>query len=280
MEEKDFLTNCLNKESIEPMFDRIRADCRRNHTPFSVLVLDLDHFKSYNDKYGHISGDEALKYFASTLRLTLGDSESFIFRFGGDEFIIAFPGKGAKEANLIAKNLIGNLRRRPFITKGCIFRLSVSGGIASYPNDGNDIDTIIQKADKAMYCSKMSGRWHVTLYKHVLRNKLKALLNLIVYALIIAAAVFYFQQTSVKSYAAGMLAYAANKANIYLARLSDEKQKKGLDIIHLKSGRMIHGIILRDKRNSIDVALDIDEGSGIINISKSSIDNISKSLNN
>ena len=71
MNEKDFLTGCLTKESIDSTLDRVRAQSSYGKTPFSVMVIDLDHFKEYNDKYGHMDGDEVLRYFSSTLRLSI-----------------------------------------------------------------------------------------------------------------------------------------------------------------------------------------------------------------
>ena len=126
MIEKDFLTGCLSKEAIGSTLDSVRAQSSFNKTSFSVLVIDLDHFKAYNDKYGHIDGDEVLKYFSSTLRLSIGEEDGIIFRFGGDEFVVVFPDKSAEEAYSIAVDIIKAFRKRPFLSRGSSYRGFIS----------------------------------------------------------------------------------------------------------------------------------------------------------
>ncbi|MDP3730359.1 MAG: GGDEF domain-containing protein [Candidatus Omnitrophota bacterium] len=275
MSEKDFLTGCLSKEAINPTLDKIMAECKVNKIPFSVLVIDLDHFKAYNDKYGHIDGDDVIKYFASTLRLSFGEDGIFIFRFGGDEFMIVFSGKGGKEANLIANNVIKNLRRRPFLFRGRIFKLSFSAGIASYPSDGNEIEAILQKADRAMYFSKTHGRGKVTLYSHMLRRTVEKILLIFMSILIVATAVFYFNNSSYKDYAVYWLKNGMGKASAALAPASIRVDSRGLDIVYLKSGRILKGIIVRDDEDNVELNLSFETGRGSITIKRSDIEKIS-----
>src|SRR3989338_1580528 len=111
-----------------------------NKKPFSVLILDVDHFKSFNDKYGHLYGDEVLKYFSSSLRLDLEDEENVPFRFGGDEFIMVFPNKTPNDAYHLAIRLRKNIRTRSCLIKGKQVSVTFSGGVASYPADANKIE--------------------------------------------------------------------------------------------------------------------------------------------
>jgi diguanylate cyclase (GGDEF)-like protein len=271
MGEKDFLTGFLSKEVINPTLDRIKAECKIREIPFSVLVVDLDRFKTYNDKYGHIVGDDVLKYFSSTLRLSLREEEAFIFRFGGDEFIVVFAGKSASEARLIASDVMKNLKRRPFLSAGRIFKLSFSAGIASYPSDGNEIETILQKADKAMYFSKTHGRGKITLCSHMLRGTLKRALLIFIGVVIAAGALFYFKDSSYKDCIVDWLKKEMGKASTALAYRSTKTDDNDLDVIYLNSGRIIKGIIMSDNKDDIELNLGLEQGKGSISIRKSDI---------
>ena len=278
MDEKDFLTGCLSKEAINGALDKIRAQSSFNKTPFSVLVIDLDHFKAYNDKYGHIDGDEVLKYFSSTLRLSIREEDGLIFRFGGDEFIVIFPDKTAEKAYSIAVEIIKAFKKRPFLSGGRMLRLSFSGGIASYPIDGNEADTILARADKAMYFSKTHGRKRVTLYRRIFRKTLARMFLIFMAVLLLAGIVFYLQQFSFKDYVANWLKSGIKKAGTTLASVSVKTYNKNFDVISLKSGRILKGIIKRDDKDEIEIDLNIDQGVGSVTIQKSDINSINKRI--
>jgi diguanylate cyclase (GGDEF)-like protein len=280
MGEKDFLTGCLSKEAIDSTLDKVRAQCSYNKTPFSLLVIDLDHFKTYNDKYGHIEGDEVLKYFSSTLRLCIREEDGLIFRFGGDEFIVVFPEKSAEEAYAIAVDIMKTFKRRPFLSSGRMLRLSFSGGIASYPLDGNESDTILERADKAMYFSKAHGRRRVTLYRRIFIKVLSKSVLIFLSALLFAGALMYLQQSSLKDYVAGWLKLGIRKAGTTLTSASASVPvrifNKESDVVYLKSGRVLKGMIKREDENAIEIDLDIDQGVGSAIIQRSDINSISK----
>ena len=278
MNEKDFLTGCLSKESMSGALDKIRAQSSFSKTPFSILVIDLDHFKAYNDKYGHIDGDEVLKYFSSTLRLSIREEEGLIFRFGGDEFIVIFPDKTAEKAYSIAVEIIKAFKRRPFLSSGRMLKLSFSGGIASYPIDGNDSDTILARADKAMYFSKTHGRRRVTLYRRIFRKKLARIFLIFMAVLLAVGAVLYLQQFSFKDYIANWLRSGIKKAGTTLASVSVKTYNKDFDIISLKSGRILKGTIKRDDQDEVEIELNIDQGVGSVTIQKSDINSIGKRM--
>ena len=125
---RDYLTNCYTKEELKPLLNKILFESGAYKKAFSILVIDVDKFKSFNDKYGHLCGDEVLKYFSSTLRLSLEGVENMPFRFGGDEFVIVFPKATANEAYLHAVKIMKNVRSRHFLLKGHQFLMSFSGG--------------------------------------------------------------------------------------------------------------------------------------------------------
>ncbi len=272
MSERDFLTGCLSKESIDSTLARIKADCDVNKKPFSILTIDLDNFKLYNDKYGHLDGDDVLRYFASTLCLILREEESYVFRFGGDEFILVFPGKNGTEAYLIANNIMKILKKRPFLSRGRMFKLAFSSGIASYPSDGSDIDVILRKADKAMYFSKMHGRKRTTLYSLILQKTIERVLFIFVSVLVIAGTLFYVQKTSYRGYITDWLKAGMKKVITTLTPSSIRINSEDIDLVYLKSGRILEGIIVRDDEDEIELNLNLEKGKGLIIIKKADIE--------
>jgi len=274
MSEIDLLTGCLRKEAIEGTLDRLKAECDAEGYPLSILVIDLDNFKSYNDKYGHLKGDEALKYFASTLRLSMEESDHFIFRFGGDEFLVVFPEKSPHETYLIANGIKKNLKIRPFLSKGHLFKMTFSGGIASYPSDGHNIEDLFKNADKAMYFSKTHGHKKTTLYKHIAAKKIASILRIIALILVAAAVFFYFQKSYYRDLVVGWVKEKINAAAVILTRQFPSSDGEGFDTIYLKSGRMLKGIIIRDGKDEIEINLRLKSGMGSVTIKKSEIKEI------
>ena len=178
---RDFLTNCYMREGLFPFLKKMEERFVAERKPFSLLVMDVDHFKMFNDKYGHLSGDEVLKYFSSSLRLDLEDEENVPFRFGGDEFIVVFPGKTAAESYKLASRLQKNIKSRSCLIKGRQLKITFSGGLASYPHDAKTPEDLLDKADKALYYSKNHGRGRTTKYGEMQAMQLlRALLVVVV----------------------------------------------------------------------------------------------------
>ena len=293
MSEKDFLTGCLSKSAIDSVLDKVRAQCSFHKTPFSVLVIDLDHFKSYNDKYGHVDGDEVLKYFSSTLRLSISEEDGIICRFGGDEFVVIFPEKGAEETCSIAVDIIKTFRKRPFLSRGRMLKLSFSGGVASYPIDGNEADTILERADKAMYFSKTHGRRRITLYRRIFLKTIERSLLIVISVLFLTGVIMYARQSSFKDYAMNWLKSGMNKAGMTLTAVSVtpapaipvsitpvpvKKYDEDFDIIYLKSGRILKGIIKSEDKYKIEIDLNFEQGVGSVTIKRSDIKSVSKRI--
>jgi diguanylate cyclase (GGDEF)-like protein len=125
---------------------------------FSVLFVDLDHFKRINDEYGHLNGSKLLAQFGRRLRenLRLVDAA---FRYGGDEFVVLLPQTGKDAAILVARRLMATFRAAKWLaSEGISLMLTASIGIASYPQDGTTSQTIVQRADEMMYQVKQAGR--------------------------------------------------------------------------------------------------------------------------
>jgi diguanylate cyclase (GGDEF)-like protein len=131
---------------------------------FSIFIFDIDYFKNYNDKNGHQAGDEALRITANLLKENFrsGDIKA---RYGGEEFIVLMRDTQKQQAHELADRFRVTIEKFAFPHEenqpnGC---LTVSGGIATFPVDGNNIKEIIEKADEALYMSKGKGRNRVML---------------------------------------------------------------------------------------------------------------------
>ena len=155
---RDGLTGFFVREELVLFLARLMAGAGEGEKGFSIALIDIDHFKKFNDKHGHLFGDEILKYATSTLRLTFYEGQCSFFRYGGDEFIAVFPGKDPKEAQGLIRQCHTNLFRRPCLSGNKLYRVMISCGIAGFPSDAKTPEELIQKADEAMYFSKRNGR--------------------------------------------------------------------------------------------------------------------------
>jgi diguanylate cyclase (GGDEF)-like protein len=163
----DGLTGILNKTNILGRANAFTASTGgvRAQDTLSVFMMDIDYFKKFNDTKGHLCGDELLKDMSKLLDDHLRDGEC-IGRFGGEEFLLLMPGTSKNDALQAAD------RFRALIEE-CEFsggqgqpaaRITISGGVATWPIDGEDIETVLSRADEALYIAKRSGRNRVTAY--------------------------------------------------------------------------------------------------------------------
>ena len=130
---------------------------QRNRTPLSLLVADIDHFKTYNDRYGHIAGDLVLKQVARILKegSSAGDT---LCRYGGEEFSIIFPSRTKEEVLRIAETLRQCVEAQPFDLRRETTHVTLSVGVASFPEDGFVKDALFKRVDEALYRAKREGR--------------------------------------------------------------------------------------------------------------------------
>ncbi len=170
---KDFLTGCYTRETLGKEVNKLILGYETYQKAFSVILLDIDHFKSFNDKFGHLLGDEVLKYFSSSIRLDLVAEVTTLFRFGGDEFLILAHAADSDQAYTLTLRTLENMKQRPCNLRGNHLKMSFSAGIASYPADGQTVEQLLEQADKALYSSKRSGRGHVTQYHKIWLKKLR-----------------------------------------------------------------------------------------------------------
>jgi diguanylate cyclase (GGDEF)-like protein/PAS domain S-box-containing protein len=153
----DLLTTLPNRALLRDRLEMALSFAKRNSEQLAVLYLDLDGFKIINDSLGHLCGDELLQAVALRLRSCLRESDT-LARVGGDEFSILLPQiEGRKDITAITDNILESLKE-PFTISGQELHISVSVGIAQYPEDGQSIETLIKNADLAMYYIKGRGK--------------------------------------------------------------------------------------------------------------------------
>lgn len=155
----DSLTGLFNRRYFFKRFSEIIDNAIRYNTGFSALMIDIDHFKKFNDTYGHKAGDEILKRVAYILSSRVRKVD-IVARYGGEEFVILFPRMKKKEAVDLAEKLRKNVELSKFIFEGEPIeqKITISVGVATYPDDINDPKQIIDIADKALYEAKRRGR--------------------------------------------------------------------------------------------------------------------------
>jgi diguanylate cyclase (GGDEF)-like protein len=162
----DSLTELNNRYYLLQTAQSFMEIAIRECIPISVIFFDVDHFKHYNDANGHDNGDKLLKELSELIRsFTL--KNSVLARYGGEEFIIMTLGISKEDFFAYSEKLREKVANYPFMNRekqplGCI---SISGGIASFPTDGDTISKIIQLADSALYRAKSEGRNRVVMYK-------------------------------------------------------------------------------------------------------------------
>ncbi|MBM4128555.1 MAG: GGDEF domain-containing protein, partial [Nitrospira sp.] len=162
----DALTGLYNRRYF---YERAREAAYKAisyNSPISIFIFDIDHFKKYNDLNGHAEGDYLLREISKLLKEQSRGTD-VIARYGGEEFIVLMPGTDKESAYTYSEKIRQVIEHFPFRhrEKQPAGFVSVSGGVASFPFDGNSIDAVIRLADEALYDSKRSGRNMVKKYE-------------------------------------------------------------------------------------------------------------------
>ncbi len=158
----DDVTGLYNQRRL---FKDLAIQAKKNKTtnlPFSVMFIDIDHFKSVNDGSGHLVGSQLLSDLAKRLKDVLRTSDTF-YRYGGDEFVIIFPGVSTSDGLKIGKRILKKIKEKPFKVDDLkdSFNLSVSIGLATFPTHVKSVDGVLELADNMLYRAKELGRGRV-----------------------------------------------------------------------------------------------------------------------
>ena len=153
----DPLTGLYNRRYLDDFFARELSRAQRQHSPLALALIDLDHFKWLNDQHGHLVGDDVLKSVAQHLRNSLRSSDA-VFRIGGEEFLLILPGAHADEARCRLEALCHELATTSLPSRGGDQVVTLSAGVAIWPDQGNSLDELLHAADLALYQAKREGR--------------------------------------------------------------------------------------------------------------------------
>lgn len=158
---RDGLTGLYNRSHFREAFEEMLRDDQALGRPTTLLMIDLDHFKAINDTHGHLVGDDCLRWAARRIGQALRAHDALLARFGGEEFIVALPGRDQAEAVAIAEQLRVQLQGEHCESRGRSIRMSASIGVHRLlPADdlSSGIDAALQAADEALYSAKAGGR--------------------------------------------------------------------------------------------------------------------------
>lgn len=153
----DGLTKLYNSRSFYSQLETEVDRFNRYKHPLALLLLDLDHFKDYNDTYGHLEGDKILVHFSQIIKSCLRANDT-AYRYGGEEFTVILPETGGDEARTVAQRIRAALEAERFSpVNGKKVKITISIGVTEY-QPKEELSTFIQRADRAMYRSKQKGR--------------------------------------------------------------------------------------------------------------------------
>lgn len=155
----DSLTQIKNRHYFDYKFPTEYRRAHRDQTDISLLMLDIDHFKQFNDNYGHQAGDEVLRKVAATIHNVVSRPGDTVFRYGGEEFIVLLPSTSKNGAYQIAENIRQHVANMSFQWQGATLSITISIGIASCtPDETTNKTELIKKADHFLYIAKDQGR--------------------------------------------------------------------------------------------------------------------------
>jgi diguanylate cyclase (GGDEF)-like protein len=160
---RDALTGALNRRSLEQEGIRLSARCTRTGDTLSIMMIDVDHFKSINDRYGHPIGDEVLKRLAAIAQQTIR-SDDYFARYGGEEFCILLPSTLEQEAWILADRLRQLYAATMMEFNGIVLSSTISIGVSDSIHAGIELTQLVTAADQALYCAKQEGRNRVVMH--------------------------------------------------------------------------------------------------------------------
>jgi len=161
LSETDALTGVLNMRAFAGLAERVFHQAKRYARPFSVLMIDSDSLKAVNDKYGHEAGNRLLRIIVQCIQTQLRQSD-VLARYGGDEFVLLLPETACSGSVGVAERIRTGIEAAMLTTREVSVKSTVSIGIACFPTHGADLESVMEKADHAMYTSKTQGKNRTT----------------------------------------------------------------------------------------------------------------------
>lgn len=156
--DKDPLTGVYNRRKFDLDLELVIAMSDRTDIGTSLLMIDIDHFKQFNDKYGHLKGDQVLREVTRCIENNLRDyDKTHIYRYGGEEFVVIIPNISNRDAFNVGERLRAGVKK--------VSGVSVSVGISHYKESSDNLQSLIDNADKALYEAKRNGRDQVVVYE-------------------------------------------------------------------------------------------------------------------
>ncbi len=172
----DGLTGLCNRLYFDAAYKHQLSLTKRYHTDLSILFMDIDNFKELNDTLGHVVGDIALKRIGAIIQNAKRESD-IAARFGGEEFVLLMPHTESLNAFILGERIRKEVEQEKFSVHGQRFRMTISGGLASYPLNSNDPKTLLEMADCATYLAKGAGKNNIAIYKKDQRRYLRVKLS-------------------------------------------------------------------------------------------------------
>jgi diguanylate cyclase (GGDEF)-like protein len=168
----DSLTGLFNRQSMDEALERELSRAKRYNKDLSVIFFDLDDFKYVNDTHGHQAGDEVLKQIAAII-MAEKRMEDIAARYGGEEIVVILPETEKNSALVLAERIRKKIDKMRIDYKGEQIRLTVSGGLASFPSNAENIKGLLKCADRALYRAKGAGKNNISFYSEDRRNFLR-----------------------------------------------------------------------------------------------------------
>jgi len=267
--QKDYLTKFYLRDTFYSSLKELIFTSSVNKKHFSLIFIDVDNFHKLNDKYGHLIGDEILKYFADNLRSFFPHEQSF--RFGGDEFVMLLPEKNSEEALDLLLKFKNKMTQVPFLIETKLYsplNINFSCGIALFPEDGRKMADLIKSGDNAMYFSKHRGRNLITIASKIesirFRSKLIASIAIGLTLFVLVLLYQFLLKGPMHRLVQNISAIEINLGN------------KDSGTILLKSGGVLKGTILEESEKQLTINLPAGEGKVLLILDKDEIAEIRK----
>lgn len=269
----DPLTSCLKESELRPELERIVMKSLLDNSPLALLLLATDGFSRYSRKWGPSFAQDLLKFISSTLRLSFEQTACAVFRHQDDGFAVIFPGAASKAAEQSAAHVVKTMRHRPFLLRGHLFKITMSGGIASLPADAGTAAELLARARKALTVAQVANRGGLMQYRWITRKLIMdGILLATVIWLIIVGLVRYFAAPAPpdSTGASPGIPPSISAPSEPVFRI----QAPLPDIVTLKSGGTVEGTIIRRNGNTTEILPDLDSGKGSITVRNTEIQSL------